>query len=370
MFPAREGCEPIEALPTGQPDPASNGSSRLGVKRGQRGTDRAIQAVTPPTRPPRASLRDLARPAVIRARRIVSRTRPVMRRSAPAMALQTALLNRVDVTGYNQLGPPTLTNIQSQACSAGQVLEKAYLSWAAKIGEAPRFHRKQWEYVAILEAARQAGLLEPGRSALGFGVGTEPVPAVLASLGLSVLATDQSQDQAGRWTERSEHAADVDDVAKPWICPPAVFSDLVSFRSVDMNALPNDLGLHDLIWSACVIEHLGSPAAGLEFVVRSLDLLASGGLAVHTTELDLTPGDAPVDYGHCAVYRLQDFRELRDSIVAAGFEMSLNPYIAFEHPADRFIAPPLSLGTEEFHLKLALYDSITTSFALVIRRQG
>ena len=56
-----------------------------------------------------------------------------------------------------------------------------------------------------------------------------------------------------------------------------------------MNAVPDDLGRFDLVWSSCALEHLGTPQAGLDFIMRTLDLLEPGGLAVHTTELELTP---------------------------------------------------------------------------------
>lgn len=313
-------------------------------------------------------LRTAARSALIRARRTRARLLPVLRPSAPRNALQWALLSRIDVTGYNGAGPPRFDHIESQGCSAAQVLDPAYAEWAARIGERPRFHRKQWEHVTILEAARQAGMLTAGRSALGFGVGTEPIPAVLASFGLSVLATDQPHLDAAHWTERGEHAASLEAIEKPAILDRVQLHDRVQFRTVDMNRIPDDLGTHDVVWSSCAMEHLGSPEAGLEFVTQSLSLLRPGGLAIHTTEFDLTPGEAAVDYGHCALYRSVDLERLWRDVVTMGFAMTLNTYVAFEHPADRAIAPPMSVGAERFHLKLALYGSITTSFALVIRR--
>lgn len=302
------------------------------------------------------------------ARRLTARTRPVLHRTAPAQALQGALLQRIDVSDYNAAGPPDLQHVVSQTVTAAQVVSPKYASWAKVLGEQPRFHRKQWEYVIVLEAADQAGLLREGCAAIGFGVGTEPLPAALASRGVEVLATDQAAENAGHWTRRGEHSSDVEALQKPNICAPDRFRRLVSFRPVDMNAMPGDLGFYDLVWSSCVIEHLGTPDAGLAFVRRSLDLLRPGGVAVHTTEFDLTPGSETADYGHCAVYRRHDLEELCRAVVAAGFQMIINPYVAFEHPADRYVAPPLSVGDEKFHLKLALYDSITTSFAIVVRR--
>ena len=283
-------------------------------------------------------------------------------------ATQASLLRRIDVSGYNVQGPPSLSAVKSQACSAGQILEPVYATWVGRLGQTRRFHRKQWEYVIALEAAEQAGLLRPGCSALGFGVGTEPIPAILAAMGLDVLATDQAAENAGQWAEREEHASSVEALQWPAICEPDILRAHVRFLPVDMNDIPGDLGTHDLVWSSCAMEHLGSPQAGFDFVFRSLHLLRPGGLAVHTTEFDMTPGPTAVDYGNCALYRLADLERLRDEAVGLGFAMDINPYVAFEHPADRAIAPPGTTGKEEFHLKLSLFDSVSTSFAIVIRR--
>lgn len=312
--------------------------------------------------------RRAARPVVIWLRRWWSRIRLATSGPLVGSSVQWTLLSRIDTTATNAEGPPSYERIRSQACRAVDIMTPEYAEWADRLGDSPRFHRKQWEHITILEAARQAGVLHPGREALGFGVGTEPIPAALTSFGLRVLATDQAAAVAGHWVRRGEHASGLDALVKPSIVDPETFRSLARFQSIDMNGLPGDLGQYDLVWSSCAIEHLGSPEAGLRFVMESLGFLRPGGLAVHTTEMDLTPGDSAVDYGHCALYRPQDLRQFRQKVVEARYEMDLCLYVALDHPADRFVAPPYSVGKERFHLKLALHDSITTSFALVIRR--
>ena len=51
-----------------------------------------------------------------------------------------------------------------------------------------------------------------------------------------------------------------------------------------MNHLPDDLRGFDFTWSSCALEHLGTLAAGADFVVAQMDCLRPGGVAVHTTE--------------------------------------------------------------------------------------
>ena len=60
-------------------------------------------------------------------------------------------------------------------------------------------HRKLWEWCYILRAAEQHGKLVRGAKAVGFGVGSEPLPAALAHFGLSVLATDRAPEASEGW---------------------------------------------------------------------------------------------------------------------------------------------------------------------------
>ena len=43
----------------------------------------------------------------------------------------------------------------------------------------PRKHRKQWEFCYILQALCRAGVMRVSARGLGFGVGREPLVAVL-----------------------------------------------------------------------------------------------------------------------------------------------------------------------------------------------
>lgn len=332
------------------------------------GRDRCLRATVPEARHSRA--KRILRPAVEVVRRRRARFLLALEAGLRGHATQAALGQRLELSAFNALGPPALPSLVSRVCSAREIQSSGYSEWCARLADVPRFHRKQWEHVVILEAARLAGQLRAGARAIGFGVGTEPLPAALAAQGVHVLATDQPTSSAAHWTSSNEHSNGVEALMRTDICPESTFRRLMSFRPVDMNRLPPDLAPADVVWSACVIEHLGSPQAGMDFVKRSLKLLNPGGVAVHTTELDLTPGDETMDYGHCAVYRLQDLALLEKEVRAAGFWMELNPYVAMEHPADRSVAPPYSRGTEPQHLKLALYKSITTSIALIIVAPG
>lgn len=294
---------------------------------------------------------------------------------------QVAALERIDLTDHNGAVPkrPQFTAGESQAVSSAQCDDAAYLRWSALLLDATdplppemRYNRKVWEWAYIAQCASESGVLQAGRRALGFGVGTEPLPALFASRGMEVIATDQPVESGQHWADTGELMGDRDGLARPHLIDGASFDQLVLTKRIDMNAVPDNLGAFDLIWSSCVIEHLGSPRLGLDFVRNSCRMLQPGGIAVHTTELELTPRSETADYGHCAVYRPADLRALAETLQADGLECVLNLTVPMDTAADRWISlvtqPNAKDLPDQAHLKLVLGDSVSTSFALVVRR--
>jgi len=300
-------------------------------------------------------------------------------KSAPELT-QAAYLTLVDVSDHNREGrPPSFAHLTSQAASSAQCDDPTYLEWLRVLTGASEsqtlhntYNRKTWEWAYIAEAVAQAGHLTPGRSALGFGVGTEPMPALFASRGLAVTATDQDAESGDNWASTGELMTGLSGLSRPYLLTDEELAARVNVRNVDMNDVPTDIGTFDVIWSSCVIEHLGSPERGLDFVLESCRLLAPGGIAVHTTELELTRRDSTADYGHCAVYRLQDLRELEKRFSEVGCTSSFNFTVPMDTRQDRWISLVLVEGESAppdiAHLKLAIGDSVSTSFGLLVRR--
>ncbi len=293
---------------------------------------------------------------------------------------QAELLARLDLHEHNAGGRVAdFGALQCQAASAAQCDHPKYTRWATLIEnweegpEGRQYNRKLWEWAFILQAIEDTGLLGEGRTAVGFGVGNEPMPAVLAGCGIKVLATDQGLESGAEWATNDElMGQDLSGLSRPHIVDDARLADLVRLREVDMNAVPADLGQFDIVWSSCVIEHLGSPQRGLEFVLESCALLRPGGIAVHTTELELTPQRETQDYGHCAVYRISDLEDLARRIPEVGGEATFNFAVSMDRLEDRWV----SLIHTEYgrdlidgpHLKLAIGDSVSTSFGILIRK--
>jgi hypothetical protein len=265
---------------------------------------------------------------------------------------------------------PTLDQPVSQMCTASQFAEPAFAEIAGAMFTPVRMHRKLWEHVYIVDVLALAGLIAPGRRGLGFGVGRERIPALLASRGVQVLATDAPEEGATDsegWRKTDQFAGKALDLFFPEIVSLESFERLVSYSPLDMNAIPADLdGQFDFCWSSCSLEHLGSLAHGMDFIEASLRPLKPGGLAVHTTELNLTSATDTMETPGLSLYRRQDFEALAARLVAQGHEVApLNFHPGYEEEDGLVDAPPYALP----HLKLKLGAWTVTSMGMIVRKK-
>ena len=147
----------------------------------------------------------------------------------------------------------TLAEPISQMCTAAQMDEPIYAEWCRRMANAPTRHRKQWEFVFILRALEYYGVLRPGFRGLGFGVGIEPLSSIFADAGCHVVATDLAadDDRARAWSDTDQLGANLRQIHNPELCDEASFFERVSYRAVDMNAIPADLTDFDFTWSSC-----------------------------------------------------------------------------------------------------------------------
>ena len=113
------------------------------------------------------------------------------------------------------------------------------------------------------------------------------------------------------------------------------------------------------------MEHLGSIEAGFDFVIKSMKCLSPGGIAVHTTEFNLSSNDDTLDGWPTCIYRKQDIDRFAERISDLGHEIYPLNYFSGTDALDTHIdypphAPP--------HLKIALEQFVSTSIGFAIRK--
>lgn len=257
--------------------------------------------------------------------------------------------------------------LTSCLCTQAQMESKEYEEWCARIREVPRLHRKQWEFVYIAQALYERGMLAPGKRGLGFGVGQEPLAALFASYGCQILATDQDPNhaQSSGWIATGQYPESLAALNERGICDKEKFVSRVNFRVVDMRHIPEDLTGFDFVWSSCALEHLGSIRHGQDFIANTMKCLRPGGVAVHTTEYNVSSNKGTISSGITVLFRRKDIEAVTDRLRRQEYQVNLN-LDPGDGEIDRYIdLPPYKAAP---HLKLAIGRYVSTSIGLIIER--
>jgi len=267
------------------------------------------------------------------------------------------------------LGPePTFEQPVSQLATENQFYSPKFQFWCSQLHEPFAFHRKLWEYCYVSQVLEYFDMLKPGKSALGFGVGLEPLPALFASYGVRVMATDQDFKHAQNqgWASTAQYATEKNTLNSRNICDPYQFAQLVDLQTADMNHIDPNLTGYDFVWSCCSLEHLGNLETGLEFIKNSLKCLKPGGIAVHTTEFNLSSYDDTLNSGIVVIYRYQDIFRLAKELTQMGYEViDLNLNNGLGALDTYYDLPPYK---QDPHIKLQINKFICTSIGIIVRK--
>lgn len=244
-------------------------------------------------------------------------------------------------------------------------------SRAKELGqEVGKYHRKIWEFAVIAQVFNDHVLdpavgrwqhtrTKPNLKALGFGCGKEPLPKWLSQSMVSVIATDAPGIDPG-WDDTGQRAHSLADLG--------LDSDdrLVSFREVDMNSIPDDLlqGQFDFTWSCGSFEHIGGIDKSLEFFRNQMRCLKPGGIACHTTELNIDLDTMMTLEGDDLVlFRVWDLGVLAGMLWRQGDTLWLPDLRAGDTEIDQFVdRPPY---TAPYHLNIEVGGFVTTSIVLI-----
>lgn len=272
--------------------------------------------------------------------------------------------------------PPEGTGLVSQLCRYRTLDSQTFRKWIFRLRDEWDAHRKKWELAYICQALHERGLLAAGTRGLGFAVGAEKLPSLLAASGCQITATDlPADDERNRaWAATGQWVGNLAALNAHGLCPEDAFRERVRYRPVDMNAIPDDLRDYDFTWSTCSFEHCGSLELGLKFLERQMDCLRPGGVAIHTTEFNLSSNDETLAQGPCVIFRLRDIEEVCRRLTAQGHQVEPLDLDPGSHDIDRFVDPPpyYASASKPYgrikHLRLNLAGYASTSIGLIIRK--
>lgn len=263
------------------------------------------------------------------------------------------------------------SRLGSSLCTQRQLESPRFQDWAERMGEKGRLNRKIWEWCYIAEALRERGMLQPGRRGLGFAVGQEPLVSLFAGEGCEITATDLDTERAvdAGWVQTDQHSHDLETLNQRGLCDPEDFRRRVTFRHVNMNHIPSDLEEgYDFLWSSCSLEHLGSLSLGEQFVYNALSCLKPGGIAVHTTEFNVSSNTRTVDYRCVVLYRRCDMERMANRLADHGHTTEPFAFDTGDLPADLVLdVPPYACDGK---LKLQIGNHVCTSVGMIVGKTG
>ncbi len=145
-------------------------------------------------------------------------------------------------------------------------------------------YRKGWEWTHCLFGLQQLGAITPSASAVGVGVGREPVIFYLADRIAAVVATDMYDNGAWSTSQGKEASREMVEVAKA-NCPASTDFSRIRFENQDGTRLTYDDDRFDIAWSLSSIEHFGGHGAACKALSEMGRVVRPGGIVAVATEV-------------------------------------------------------------------------------------
>ena len=276
---------------------------------------------------------------------------------------------------YSQTDNVNSECLVSKPCSEADFYNEEFKNIATELGykDGDIKHRKLWEWIYIIRVLKHYEMIEKDKKGLGFAVGTEPLPSYFAGKGIDVMASDLGVENsvAKAWATTNENAlGDIGKLWRPDLCSEEAFKRRVKYREIDMNLIPDDEREYDFCWSSCAIEHVGSLELSKQFMKNMLQTIRSGGVAVHTTEFNLSSNEDTIKAGDAVIFRRRDIEELRDWFASQGHLM-VATFGRERTEGNSFIdIPPFNGEYKPYHLSIVANGFVETSYGIVVVKDG
>jgi hypothetical protein len=217
--------------------------------------------------------------------------------------------------------------LESRLCTSSDI----YSDWHRRLSsvlKAENFKlRKIWEWTYTLKVLHACGMYNNSARGIGFGCGTEPLASCFANFAEYVLITDApiSVIDGKGWADTNQHTTSLESAKYDWLAPRELLDKVLDFDYADMNNIPTSFfDKFNFVWSSCALEHLGSKLLGLRFIVESAKCLKVGGIAIHTTEFDLS-GKCHIDNWQTVLFNESDLKNSLTKMIAEASSIDQGP---------------------------------------------
>lgn len=150
-----------------------------------------------------------------------------------------------------------------------------------ELREPARLHRKQWEFAMIFLVLRRLGMVQPGKTGLSLGGGTERLLYSLANQIKHMTVTDLYDPNTTWDCARTENPDEFVKSQKPFDVDDSKYHAL----RMDMRSLEFPERSFDFCYSSCAIEHIGNDEDFVRHFNEVARVLKDDGLYVFTTEV-------------------------------------------------------------------------------------
>lgn len=278
---------------------------------------------------------------------------------------------------------PQTQNLVSKVSTQEDIESDWSRYWINELGKEFKYHRKNWEQSFIMQVLFEHGMLNEGKRGCGLGCGKEPLPSYFVKKGCNITAGDKpDKNNNGNWVEGGQYTESLSDLFYKNIVDFNDFKEKLELRYIDLNKIPQEFfGLYDFCWSVCVIEHIGSIQAGLDFLKNSLRLLKPGGISVHTTEFNYLNTPQTIDNCGSVIFKREHIEQLSENILKLGgkvigsnfsygngiFDIYIDnpPYFHQKIEGINMQYPPYDVP----HIKLNIDGFPATCFGIIIKKE-
>lgn len=224
-------------------------------------------------------------------------------------------------------------------------------------------YRKGWEWTQALYGLHQLDMIHEDATALGVGVGREPLLFYLSDRVKHVIGTDLYGNV--EWSNEGGREADSQFIANPQLFSNRPFRNHLDLQNMSGTQLDFEDETFDFTWSLSSIEHFGSHENSAKAIQEMARVTKKNGIVAIATEYIITPNAS----SHPEYFRQSD---LDQYILSASSSLELIEPIDYSLPPLEWLIDPIMVQYDVHRLRhhIILNDGLNqwTSIMVFFRK--